>query len=105
MDPRLHAFEAEIVRHWPLTEWQEVPLLIAVSGGPDSVALFRAMHQLASNRQHSTPVELHVAHFNHGWRAEASVDHERFVTELAAQFEVPVHVQRSERPEMKEAAA
>lgn len=56
-------------------------LLIAVSGGPDSVALLRALEAVE-------PKDLHVAHLNHQLRAEAEAD-EAFVRELAATFRLP----------------
>ena len=43
------------------------PLLLGYSGGPDSKAL---LHLLLSLR-HQTPLELHLAHVDHGWRQES----------------------------------
>ena len=43
------------------------PLLLGVSGGPDSLAL---LHLLVEAR-HFFPMELHVAHVDHGWRPES----------------------------------
>lgn len=51
------------------------PLVVAVSGGPDSVAL---LHALAS---HESP-NLVIAHLNHQLRGQDSEDDERFVQEL-----------------------
>ena len=40
------------------------PLLVAVSGGPDSLALLHLLHTLSGRH----PLSLHVAHLNHGLR-------------------------------------
>jgi tRNA(Ile)-lysidine synthase len=62
---------------------QGARVIVAVSGGADSVCLFHVLHELA-------PASLAgVAHFNHKWRAEASDEDERFVAALAVQFGLP----------------
>lgn len=64
-------------------------LLIAVSGGPDSLAL---LHILAA----IYPAEgLVVAHLNHGWRAEAAAEAE-FVRETAVTLQIPCHIEKSD---------
>ena len=55
--------------------------LAMVSGGPDSVALLRALVELGSR-----PVVLHV---DHGLRGEESREDARFVRELCERLEVP----------------
>jgi tRNA(Ile)-lysidine synthase len=56
------------------------PILLGVSGGPDSVCLFHLLVQLGYT--------LIVAHLNHGLRPEAAEDAE-FVRQLANQWETP----------------
>jgi tRNA(Ile)-lysidine synthase len=58
---------------------------IAVSGGSDSVALLRILHEL-SNEQ---GIRLLVLHFNHGLRGADSDGDEQFVAGLAAQLGLP----------------
>ena len=53
-------------------------MLVAVSGGPDSVALLAILRDLIRD----FGFRLTVAHFNHGWRDDANQD-ARFVAELA----------------------
>ena len=53
-------------------------VLVAVSGGPDSVALLSTLRELLP----SMPLHLTVGHFDHGWRAESRAD-ARFAEELA----------------------
>jgi tRNA(Ile)-lysidine synthase len=54
-----------------------VRVIVAVSGGADSVCLFHVLKELFPDRVAG------VAHFNHKWRAEASDEDERFVAQLA----------------------
>lgn len=65
-------------------------LAVAVSGGADSVALLRALHE----RRSPLGLVLHVAHMHHGLRgAEADGDLE-FVRALAAELGLPFHEER-----------
>jgi tRNA(Ile)-lysidine synthase len=59
-------------------------ILIACSGGPDSVALFSLLRQLAPKYAW----RLGLAHFNHKLRPGAAVRDERFVRDLARKFKV-----------------
>ncbi len=54
-------------------------IIVAVSGGQDSVCLLDLLTLLCSGR----PITLHVAHFNHRLRGEASDADEAFVATLA----------------------
>jgi tRNA(Ile)-lysidine synthase len=66
----------------PVTLSARHALVLAVSGGSDSVALLRAARAGPTR-------PLVVAHLNHGLRGEASDADERFVADLAAQFGLP----------------
>ena len=63
-------------------------VLMGVSGGPDSVALFHILHHLASQYKW----RLGVAHIDHGLRGVESKRDSRFVADLAAEFEVALHL-------------
>ncbi|MBZ0324806.1 MAG: tRNA lysidine(34) synthetase TilS, partial [Alphaproteobacteria bacterium] len=65
-------------------------LIVGVSGGPDSVALFRLLYTL----RHEWGLQLHVAHYNHRWRSDADKD-EQFVKDLAHGCGIPHTVGRS----------
>ena len=64
-------------------------VVIGVSGGPDSVALLLALHELSS----SMKLKLRVAHLDHGLRKNASQD-AAFVRALAGELGVPAAVGR-----------
>ncbi|WP_379137019.1 tRNA lysidine(34) synthetase TilS [Paenibacillus sp. sgz500958] len=60
-------------------------LVVAVSGGPDSVALLRILHEISQNRM---PLSLICAHVNHGFRAE-SVEEAKAVRAMAEELGIP----------------
>ena len=66
-------------------------LVVAVSGGPDSLAL---LHSLLSLRE-VTGMQLHVAHLNHNFRGEAEED-ARFVSDLAKDLGLPATVGKAD---------
>lgn len=73
----------ELTRPWAPEPGARV--LVAVSGGADSVALLHLLAALAPGRGW----ELRVATFDHGWRGEAGRADCRFVSELAAALGLP----------------
>ncbi|UCG21678.1 MAG: tRNA lysidine(34) synthetase TilS [Deltaproteobacteria bacterium] len=64
-------------------------VLVAVSGGPDSVALCHVLYQL----RQTYPVELLVAHVHHGLRGSEADQDASFVQDLARQLGLPAVVQ------------
>ncbi len=80
-------FPACLARAWPPQAWQDVTLVLAVSGGPDSVAMLRAMAALKTGGAG----RLVAVHVNHALRAEAAAD-ERFVGRLCERLAVPCRV-------------
>jgi len=68
-------------------------VLVAVSGGPDSVALLGALHRVAGG----AGIALHAAHFNHRWRGAESDRDQACAEAVAAQLGVACTVgQRGE---------
>ena len=82
----MHPFEQELLRSWPRCDWQNRSILLAVSGGADSVALLRGLCCL----RHDAVGQISVAHFNHGVRGAESNADEQFVIELGRQLGMPV---------------
>jgi tRNA(Ile)-lysidine synthase len=65
-------------------------LAVGVSGGADSVALLRALHE----RRSPMGLVLHVAHMHHGLRGDEADGDLEFVRALAAELELPFHAER-----------
>jgi len=72
-------------------------VLVAVSGGPDSVALLHLLLRLGPQLD----LDLGVAHYDHGLRGEDSQGDASFVADLAQRLGLPCHLGRGE---VKEAA-
>ena len=70
-------------------------VLVAVSGGADSLALLYGLHALRSQLS----CKLHVVHLNHCLRPDADADAE-FVQQHAARLELPCTIQRAEVPRL-----
>jgi len=94
-DERFVAWQAlseAIEQVWPVRRYRDLGVVIACSGGADSVALLRALDE----RIRQWPSELGpprgflvVAHFNHRLRGQASDSDAKFVGELAAELNLP----------------
>lgn len=61
-------------------------IVVAVSGGPDSVALLHVLHEISLHR---TPLRLICAHVHHGFRSESD-EEAVMVRELAEQLSLPI---------------
>jgi tRNA(Ile)-lysidine synthase len=79
----LTQIEAFLLKSCPTS----APLLLALSGGPDSLYLFYVL--LSFRTRYRVP--FHVAHVNHGWRPESSQEADA-LRELALQYQVPFHL-------------
>jgi tRNA(Ile)-lysidine synthase len=86
--PHSHPLEADLATAWPPAAWQDVTILLAVSGGADSVALARAMKALKTGGEG----RLCVAHLNHHLRGDDSAADEAFVVELCRRLGLPCEV-------------
>ncbi len=81
-------FVARIKQGLEKLGWDGSATLVAVSGGPDSVALLRVMQTLTLG----DPGRLLAAHFNHRLRGTDSDADESFVRSLCGQLGIPVVV-------------
>src|SRR5439155_8526869 len=65
-------------------------VVVAVSGGPDSLALLSVLREILP----AVPLHLTVAHFDHGWRPDSQDDRD-FVASMAAQWGYTFHTARA----------
>lgn len=77
----------QLIQEHQLTKAQQ-PLVVGVSGGPDSVCLLHILVDL----QETLEITLHAAHLNHGLRGAESDADARYVSHLAYKLGVPVTV-------------
>jgi tRNA(Ile)-lysidine synthase len=67
-------------------------LIVAVSGGQDSLALLYALHNLSSD----FGIELHGAHLNHSLRGEISDADAAFVEQTLRSLDIPFSVEKTD---------
>jgi tRNA(Ile)-lysidine synthase len=99
-----------IDKHQLLPAHDEV--IVAVSGGADSLCLLHLLHQLCGAGKRYPDVSLHAAHLNHKLRGEASAQDAATVTSIVASWGLPLTVgevdvpalAREERRSLEDAA-
>jgi tRNA(Ile)-lysidine synthase len=87
-----HEFEMWLATSWPTSEWCGSHVVLAVSGGPDSVAMLRAM--VAVKATAGGDGRLFVAHLNHGLRSAADEDH-AWLQSLCQRLGIPLEFGRA----------
>jgi tRNA(Ile)-lysidine synthase len=93
--------ESKFLAAWQPDRWSEVPVVVAVSGGADSVALLRLMANLRlGGKSADSHGRLIVAHFNHALRGGESEADEHFVVQLAEQLNLECQVGRADRQQL-----
>jgi tRNA(Ile)-lysidine synthase len=90
--PQLDPFERRLAESWPPCHWQDLGVLIAVSGGADSVALVRALVALKTEGAG----RLWVAHFDHQLRGADSDADCQFVVELCQRLDIGCRLGRQD---------
>ncbi len=75
-------------------------ILVAVSGGPDSVALLRLLFDL----REELDLHLEVAHLQHGIRGVEACEDGRFVARLAEKLGLPFYLKEVSMPAIRTAA-
>jgi tRNA(Ile)-lysidine synthase len=69
-------------------------IVVAVSGGPDSVCLLSVLHALAEELD----LILHIAHLDHLFRGKESADEALFVAALAKKMGIPATIEKIDVP-------
>jgi tRNA(Ile)-lysidine synthase len=91
--PPLNRFSRDLLREWKrLALPSDAPVVIAVSGGADSVALLLSLDELVKSGR--LKLELLVAHLDHRLRGKASDADARWVVTLVKQLGYKVTVGR-----------
>jgi tRNA(Ile)-lysidine synthase len=85
---KVDGFEARLAAAWSPHDWKDLTVLVAVSGGSDSVALLRGLDAIR------LPGEgrLIAAHVNHKLRGAESDADQQFVEELCRSQNIPCEV-------------
>ena len=76
----------QVIDSWPVSRWSGTTILVAVSGGPDSVALLRVLHLAIQEARVDPGTQLVIAHYNHCLRGAESDADAQFVLELGSQL-------------------
>ncbi|HEX3600963.1 MAG TPA: tRNA lysidine(34) synthetase TilS [Lacipirellulaceae bacterium] len=90
--------EQLLVDNWPVEEWRDTNVVLAVSGGADSVSLLRAMAAL--KKSHGGRGSLFVAHLDHAMRGQDSITDAAWVEALCGRLEVPIEVGDADVPQL-----
>jgi len=69
-------------------------VIVAVSGGPDSVCLLSVLRELAEDLD----LTLHIAHLDHMFRGKESADEALFVGQLAKTLGIPATIEKVDVP-------
>lgn len=88
--PQWNSLCQHFVDVFPPATYGRVGIVLAVSGGADSVALSRLVAQSWQESPHSDLKLVTLAHFNHKLRGQESDEDQAFVQELAGQLRVNV---------------
>lgn len=90
----MHRFERKLI-----TEWRRLKLptadatvIVAVSGGADSVSLLRSLHALKTEEKLN--FRLVAAHINHQLRGDGSDEDEQFIRQLTTSLNIEFAVHR-----------
>ena len=79
-------FKEHFKRHFIISKNDSI--LVALSGGPDSVALVHLLQKL--------PVKIHLCHVNFQLRGKSSLADEAFCNSLATRLKFPIYIHRLE---------
>lgn len=82
---------SETIARYRMTEQGDL-LVVAVSGGPDSMCLLDTLNQLSDD----LGIRLVVAHYDHGLREMEDEEETRLVREIAASLDLPFETEKAD---------
>jgi tRNA(Ile)-lysidine synthase len=83
---------------WPALSWRDLHVVLAVSAGPDSVAMLRAAMALKNEAGGSG--KLFVAHLNHALRGDQADADEAWLKALCQRLNVPLELGKADVAEI-----
>jgi tRNA(Ile)-lysidine synthase len=89
-----HDLERRLSESWPVREWCDTHVVLAVSGGADSVAMLRALAALKA--RHGGRGTLFIAHLNHGLRGSAADADQDWLRSLCERLKLTLETERSD---------
>jgi tRNA(Ile)-lysidine synthase len=92
-----HAFHT-VDANLPPNQFAGVKVVLAVSGGADSVAMLHLVHALWRSRDRYDASLLTVAHYNHSLRGAAANADQAFVSQLAQERSLPFITESASPP-------
>lgn len=92
----MHAFVRNLITEWRLLGLPTTggTVVVAVSGGADSVSLLMAVHEMRKSKKHD--LRIVAAHFNHRLRGAESDADEEYVRQLASEHGIELVVDRGD---------
>jgi tRNA(Ile)-lysidine synthase len=92
--PAEHLLETTIAHAWREPNWRDSNVVVAVSGGPDSVALLRAVITL--KQRDGGPGRLIAAHLHHGLRGTAADEDQAWLEKVCSHLQIPLELGRAD---------
>lgn len=93
-------FPARLLAAWPAAGWSDVHVLVAVSGGPDSMALLAAL--LAAKQQVGGAGKLFAGHVDHSLRGDDSTADAEWLAAECRRLGVPLFIEKANVGEVAE---
>ena len=91
---------ARLLAAWPAEQWCNVHVLIALSGGPDSMALVRSL--LAAKQQAAGAGTLFAGHVDHSLRGADSTADAEWLADQCRRLNVPLFIEKANVGEVAE---
>ncbi|WP_232536145.1 tRNA lysidine(34) synthetase TilS [Lacipirellula parvula] len=91
---------ARLLAAWPATAWCDIHVLVALSGGPDSVALLCAL--LAAKQQVGGAGKLFAGHVDHSLRGDQSTADAEWLAFECRRLGVPLFIEKANVGEVAE---